>query len=126
MGTLGAIRCAWQEADELPRYRSLEAFLSSDTHEFGKTKGQKKADPNPNSLDIGCGYNPRNPFNASKLYGVDIRGHSAADSLIKNYRLVYWTYPLPGSFFIHYSFDLLEHVPRALVCDDQVRFVLWN
>ena len=26
------------------------------------------------SLDLGCGNNPRNPFNATEFYGVDIRG----------------------------------------------------
>jgi len=25
------------------------------------------------TLDLGCGVNPRNPFNADELFGVDIR-----------------------------------------------------
>lgn len=25
------------------------------------------------TLDLGCGPNPRNPYNADELYGIDIR-----------------------------------------------------
>lgn len=29
------------------------------------------------TLDIGCGVNPRNPFNAKSIYGIDIRENEA-------------------------------------------------
>jgi SAM-dependent methyltransferase len=123
VSALGAIRCAWQEADELPRYRSLEAFLASNTHRFGRPNGQQKVDPDQNSLDIGCGYNPRNPFNASKLYGVDIRGCSTAENIIKNADLSTEPIPFPEDSFSYITaFDFLEHVPRVLACDGRVRF----
>ena len=30
-------------------------------------------------LDIGCGANPRNPFNCDELYGVDIIEQNTTD-----------------------------------------------
>ncbi len=38
---------------------------------FNQEAGEEQR---PKSLDLGCGTNPRNPFGAPDLYGLDIRG----------------------------------------------------
>ena len=63
------------------------------------------------SLDLGCGSNPRNPFQATKSFGVDIRGDlerniSQADLSIE---------PIPfgdNTFDFCTAFDFIEHIPR--------------
>ena len=63
------------------------------------------------SLDLGCGSNPRNPFQATKSFGVDIRGDlerniSQADLS---------TDPIPfedNKFDFCTAFDFIEHIPR--------------
>ena len=65
------------------------------------------------SLDLGCGSNPRNPFQATKSFGVDIRGDlerniSRADLSIE---------PIPfgdNTFDFCTAFDFIEHIPRSI------------
>ena len=65
------------------------------------------------SLDLGCGSNPRNPFQATKSFGVDIRGDlekniSQADLSIE---------PIPfgdNTFDFCTAFDFIEHIPRSI------------
>lgn len=65
------------------------------------------------SLDIGCGLNPRNPFEADEVYGIDIRTSdnprvSVADLNIEKI-------PFEVEFFDYVTaFDFIEHVPRIL------------
>jgi SAM-dependent methyltransferase len=65
------------------------------------------------TLDIGCGEQPRNPFNASQSYGLDIR-----EDLSKNIRYADLTVePLPfneNMFDFITAYDFLEHVPRVI------------
>ena len=64
------------------------------------------------SLDLGCGSNPRNPFQATKSFGVDIRGDlegnvSQADLSIES---------IPfgeNQFDFCTAFDFIEHIPRS-------------
>ena len=64
------------------------------------------------SLDLGYGSNPRNPFQATKSFGVDIRGDlerniSRADLSIE---------PIPfddNTFDFCTAFDFIEHIPRS-------------
>lgn len=64
------------------------------------------------SLDLGCGKNPRNPFQATKALGVDIRGDlegniSQADLSIE---------PIPfgdNMFDFCTAFDFIEHIPKS-------------
>lgn len=64
------------------------------------------------SLDLGCGSKPRNPFQATKSFGVDIRGDlegniSQADLSIE---------PIPfgdNTFDFCTAFDFIEHIPRS-------------
>ena len=63
------------------------------------------------SLDLGCGSNPRNPFNATEFYGVDIRGDLQA--YIRQSDLSAEPIPFDDSTFdFCTAFDFIEHIPR--------------
>jgi SAM-dependent methyltransferase len=65
------------------------------------------------TLDLGCGLNPRNPFNAEELFGVDIR--SSQNNNIKIADLAVEEIPFPSEYFDYVSaYDFLEHIPRVL------------
>lgn len=65
------------------------------------------------TLDIGCGPNPKNPFQATEVYGIDIRESDnpniiAADLNVENI-------PFDDEFFEYLTaFDFIEHIPRIL------------
>lgn len=90
---------------------SVEDWLSS----LGIGPGIEK-DQEAVSLDLGCGNNPRNLFNASDLYGVDIRNDLNAK--IKSANLAVDPIPWTSNYFDYCTaFDFLEHVPRVLACE---------
>ena len=63
------------------------------------------------SLDLGCGSNPRNPFQATKSFGVDIRGDLEGN--ISQADLS--TDPIPfedNKFDFCTAFVFIEHIPR--------------
>jgi SAM-dependent methyltransferase len=65
------------------------------------------------TLDIGCGEQPRNPFRADKLFGIDIREDPARD--IKYADLAIEPIPYPSECFDYVTaYDFIEHVPRIL------------
>ncbi|MFZ2956804.1 MAG: methyltransferase domain-containing protein [Candidatus Ozemobacteraceae bacterium] len=65
------------------------------------------------TLDLGCGTNPRNPFNADEIFGIDVRedlelGIKCADLVVE---------PIPfedDSFEYVSAYDFLEHIPRIV------------
>jgi SAM-dependent methyltransferase len=65
------------------------------------------------SLDIGCGAAPKNPFNATEVYGVDVREDLAnnivrADLAIENI-------PFADNLFDYVTaHDVIEHIPRIV------------
>jgi SAM-dependent methyltransferase len=66
------------------------------------------------SLDLGCGTNPRNPFNADEVHGFDLR--SGIDLAIE---------PIPyddNSVDYISAYDFLEHIPRVIYLDRKPRF----
>lgn len=64
------------------------------------------------SLDLGCGSAPRNPFNASSLFGVDIR--VGQESIAEKCVLGFEDLPYEDEYFDYVTaFDLLEHIPRV-------------
>ena len=69
------------------------------------------------SLDLGCGDNPRNPFHAQVLCGVDIMP-TAGEALkdLNSYHSVdlgIQPLPFPHDHFDYITaYDLLEHIPR--------------
>jgi len=65
------------------------------------------------SLDLGCGLNLRNPFNAQDLYGIDIR--ERAEPNILSCDLAVDAIPFEDNFFDCVSaYDFIEHIPRIL------------
>ena len=65
------------------------------------------------TLDLGCGLNPRNPFNADELYGIDIRPHD--NEKMKMVDLAIESIPFPSEYFDYVSaYDFIEHVPRII------------
>lgn len=65
------------------------------------------------TLDIGCGSNPRNLFNADEVYGIDVREDLEKNIICAD--LVVDPIPFPDDFFEFVSaVDFLEHVPRLI------------
>lgn len=65
------------------------------------------------ALDIGCGLTPKNPFNATEVYGIDVRDDASAN--IVKADLVIEPIPFPDNSFDYLTaHDFLEHVPRLI------------
>tara|TARA_B100000902_G_scaffold3357_1_gene4260 strand:- start:197 stop:880 length:684 start_codon:yes stop_codon:yes gene_type:complete len=65
------------------------------------------------SLDLGCGQNPRNPFLADVLYGIDIR-EDLKNNILKS-DLSRETIPFETNMFDYCTaFDFIEHIPRLI------------
>ena len=65
------------------------------------------------SLDIGCGTSPRNPFHADALFGIDIREDPGLN--VKYADLAIEPIPYASNSFDYVTaFEFLEHVPRVL------------
>jgi len=79
-------------------------------------------------LDMGCGASPRNPFNASKVIGVDVLSSTFfQDIQVDEYFQVSIGSPLPfqnDSLDSISGFDFLEHLNRFLV-DGQNDFIFF-
>lgn len=65
------------------------------------------------SLDLGCGSNPKNPFNADEIFGIDVR--EDLDANIKRADLVIDPIPFEDEAFEYVTaHDFLEHIPRII------------
>jgi SAM-dependent methyltransferase len=65
------------------------------------------------TLDLGCGPNPQNPFNATETYGVDITAGFAANIAAAD--LVLEPIPYPSNYFEYVTaFQFIEHIPRVI------------
>ena len=65
------------------------------------------------TLDLGCGLQPKNPFNAQEVYGIDVRDD--AEAHIVKADLVIEPIPFPDDSFDYVTaHDFLEHVPRLI------------
>ena len=65
------------------------------------------------TLDLGCGREPKNPFNAQEAYGIDIR--EDVDKKIVRADLIIEPIPFEDqSFDFVTAFDFIEHIPRIL------------
>lgn len=65
------------------------------------------------ALDLGCGIRPKNTFNATEVYGIDVRDDAEAG--IVKADLVVDPIPFPDdSFDFVTAHDFLEHIPRLI------------
>jgi SAM-dependent methyltransferase len=75
------------------------------------------------TLDLGSGQNPRNPFNAERIYGVDIRSYESNDGAVKKCNLGYEAIPFAGNYFDSVTaYDILEHIPRVTIARGETVF----
>lgn len=66
-------------------------------------------------LDLGCGGNPRNPYNCDELFGLD-QSNRFVDANILACQLGLEPFPYPNDYFDSVSaYDLLEHIPRQSI-----------
>jgi len=69
--------------------------------------------PESSTLDLGCGTQPKNPFQAQHVYGLDIREDLSSGVHYADLT----TNPIPFSdnrFDYITAYDFLEHVPRVI------------
>jgi SAM-dependent methyltransferase len=93
-------------AKDLPAFVGMPQFLSGTT---APAQGYTAA----STLDLGCGPEPRNPFEAQSVHGIDIRADGARG--IRDADLAVEPIPHPDARFEFVTaFDFLEHVPRVL------------
>jgi len=65
------------------------------------------------TLDLGCGPQINNKFDANELYGIDVR--ASDNNNIKSADLSIESIPFPDNYFDFVTaFDFLEHVPRVI------------
>ena len=65
------------------------------------------------TLDLGCGVNPRNPFGADELYGIDIRPNENENIRVAD--LAIEPIPFPDEYFDFVTaYDFIEHIPRII------------
>lgn len=65
------------------------------------------------TLDLGCGPEPKNPFNADEIFGVDVRDGIGAN--IRGADLVIEPIPFGDASFEYVTaHDFLEHIPRLI------------
>jgi SAM-dependent methyltransferase len=74
-------------------------------------------------LDVGCGSQPRNPFDSEELYGIDIIEQSSDDFHYVQSNIVLDPLPFEDSTFDSISaYDFLEHIPRLIIDNNKSRF----
>ncbi len=95
-----------------PYITSLNQFIHRNTIEnYNDSK----------SLDLGCGLNPRNPFRAASVVGIDKRRD--LNSKIIEVDLFHQEIPFQdNSFDFCTAFDFIEHVPRVVFENKETRF----
>jgi SAM-dependent methyltransferase len=67
------------------------------------------------SLDLGCGINPKNPFNADEIFGIDYDMRTDLPHNIRRADLVVEPIPFDDDSFEYVTaHDFIEHIPRVL------------
>lgn len=74
-------------------------------------------------LDMGCGPNPRNPYNCDALYGVDVIEQNNTSFKYTQCDVIFNRLPFEDSMFDSISAcNFLEHIPRTTAINNQVIF----
>ncbi len=95
-----------QLRSHIKRYPAIDSAKALASQYAGELIGATK------TLDLGCGANIRNPFGASDVYGIDIRGDLPRN--IRQANLSSEAIPFADNFFdFCTAFDVLEHIPRS-------------
>ena len=103
--TLSLLSESHQTHINLPRFKSIDPI-------YEKYKALR-SNENTQSLDLGCGVKPRNPFDAKSSFGLDVRDDLAMG--IKSADLVLGPIPFEDqSFDFVTAYDFLEHIPRVV------------
>ena len=100
------IRSSFNSLSHLKHTKNLDSY-------YAKYRNLADSCLETTSLDIGCGKNPKNPFDAKFLHGIDIREN--IEKNIKYADLTIEKIPYPDAYFDYVTaFDFLEHVPRII------------
>ena len=68
--------------------------------------------------DLGCGPQPKNPFNVDEVFGVDVRDDVEAN--IRRADLVVDPIPYEDASFEYITaYDFLEHIPRLIYAPER-------
>lgn len=87
------------------------AIKNCTAYGFGKT------------LDLGSGPDPRNPFRAKEVNGIDIRSYHPITDLVQKCDVVSDTFPFSDRYFDFVTaYDFLEHIPRVSVHEGSTTF----
>lgn len=96
-------------------YRDEASFLSG-------IRLLNYGDSGSNSLDLGCGIMPKNPFNCSNVKGIDIAGSEARSNIITA-NLFTESIPFESDSFDYVTaYDFIEHVPRFALDNKLLRY----
>ncbi len=103
--TLSLLSDSHQTHINLPRLKSIDPL-------YKKYKSLRFRE-GTQSLDLGCGVKPRNPFDAQASFGLDVRDDLAMG--IKSADLVLGPIPFEDQSFDYVTaYDFLEHIPRVV------------
>jgi SAM-dependent methyltransferase len=72
------------------------------------------------ALDLGCGSNKRNPFNASYTYGIDVRQDLSNNIYCADLSIERLPFQ-DNTFDYCTAFDFIEHIPRLIRVDGKNR-----
>ena len=100
---------------------SLSARRARKARQQIKTRLRELSSEVDKSCDLGCGARPRNPFEATALFGVDL----AKVSLENVVRADLAVEPIPfrdEEFDAISAFDFIEHIPRVSIATGKTAF----
>jgi SAM-dependent methyltransferase len=105
----------YQVCKDSPAYSSFsdyESFCRGISLEYKQLRHERTR-----AIDLGCGNNIKNPFNAEDLFGVDIAASDANDlTPIRKADLCFQRIPYDRqSFDFCTAHDFIEHVPRHVI-----------
>lgn len=73
------------------------------------------------TLDLGSGPNPRNPYDADLIYGIDLIDYN--DPNIRIADLAIEPIPFPSNYFDYVTgYDFIEHIPRIVYIEGKRRY----